>query len=201
MASSANSFTQHPPRKLPRIDFIDLSSNESSPIQNHPINTTLDTGLSITIPPPTVYQTVPSQGTNVSPLAPRALVFSTPPSSPLEPHSYLTSLDDLPPRNSNPPPPSLSQGLSQTLPLPTPMDVEPSFPPNNLSRSRMCAQPKPFLSINQVMKQLRQLQDFDRHIEAVIQNAQDVQNSLLPPFTTTSPQIHHQSTSPPPLHP
>ncbi|GKA90406.1 hypothetical protein Tco_0812276 [Tanacetum coccineum] len=47
-------------------------------------------------------------------LVPQALVFSTPPSSPLEPHPYLTTLDDLPPRNSNPPPPppSLSQGHS-----------------------------------------------------------------------------------------
>ncbi|GKA72467.1 hypothetical protein Tco_0778683 [Tanacetum coccineum] len=94
--------------------------------------------------------------TNVSPLDPRALVFSTPPSSPLEPHPYLTTLDDLPPRNSNPPPPSLTQGLSQALPISTPMEFEPSFPPINLSRSRMCAQPKPFLSRNQVMQQLRQ---------------------------------------------
>ncbi|GJY37885.1 hypothetical protein Tco_0424249 [Tanacetum coccineum] len=108
MASSANSSTQNSPRKVPRTDFIDLSSNESSPIQNIPINTTLDTTLALIIPPPTISQTIPSQGTNVSPLAPRALVFSTPPSSPFEPHPYLTTLDDLPPRNSNPPPPSLS---------------------------------------------------------------------------------------------
>ncbi|GJU45715.1 hypothetical protein Tco_1202981 [Tanacetum coccineum] len=112
MASSANSSTQNPLRKLPRTDFIDLSSNESSPIQNHPINTNLDTTLALTIPPPTINHTISSQGTNVSPLAPRALVFTTPLSSPLEPHPYLTSLDDLPPRNSNPPPPSLSQRLS-----------------------------------------------------------------------------------------
>ncbi|GKD62361.1 hypothetical protein Tco_1299870 [Tanacetum coccineum] len=151
-----------------RTDFINLSSNDSSPIQNHPINTTLDTTLALIISPPTISQTIPSQGTNVSPLAPRALVFSTPPSSPLEPHPYLTTLDDLPPRNSNPPPPSLSQGLSQTLPLPTPMDFEPSFPPINLSRSRMCAQPEPFLSINQVMQQLSQYQDIDHHLEAAI---------------------------------
>ncbi|GJR33234.1 hypothetical protein Tco_1109466 [Tanacetum coccineum] len=97
---------------MPRTDFIDLSSNESPPIQNHPINTTLDTTLALTIPPLTINQTISTQGTNVSPLAPRALVFSTPPSSLLEPHPYLTSLDDLPPRNSNPPPPSPSQGLS-----------------------------------------------------------------------------------------
>ncbi|GKC73742.1 hypothetical protein Tco_1119625 [Tanacetum coccineum] len=152
----ANSSTQNPLRKLPKTDFIDLSSNESSPIQYHLINTTLYTNLALIIPPTIINQTIPSQGTNVSPLAPRALVFSTPPSSPLEPHPYLTSLDDLSTRNSNPPPPSLSQGLSQTLSLPTPMDFETSFPPINLSRSRMCAQPEPFLSRNQVIQQLRQ---------------------------------------------
>nr|GEX50385.1 hypothetical protein [Tanacetum cinerariifolium] len=152
MASSANSSTQNPPRKAPRINFIDLSSNESSLIQNIPINTT----LALTIPPPTISQTIPSQRTNVSPLVPKALVFSTPSSSPLEPHPYLTTLDDLPPRNSNPPPPSLSQGLSQTLHIPTPIDFEASFLIINLSRSRMCAQPEPFLSRNQVMQQLRQ---------------------------------------------
>ncbi|GJR40763.1 hypothetical protein Tco_1216447 [Tanacetum coccineum] len=75
-----------------------------------------DTTLALTIPPPIINQAIPSQGTNVSPLASRALIFSTPHSSPLEPHPYLTTLDDLPRRNSNPPPPSLSQGLSKTLP-------------------------------------------------------------------------------------
>ncbi|GKC26615.1 hypothetical protein Tco_1033909 [Tanacetum coccineum] len=141
MASSANSSTQNPPRKVPRTDFIDLSSNESSPIKNIPINTTLDTTLALTIPPLIISQTILSQGTNVSPLAPRALVFSTPPSSLLEPHPYLATLDDLPPRNSNLPPPLLpqghSQGLSQELPILTPMEFEPSFPPINLSISRI----------------------------------------------------------------
>nr|GFA55954.1 hypothetical protein [Tanacetum cinerariifolium] len=111
MASSANSSTKNPPRKVPRTDFIDLSSNESSPIQNIPINTTLDTTLAFTISPLIINQTIPFQGINVSPLAPRALVFSTPPSSPHEPHPYLTTLDDLLPRNSNLPP-SLPQGYS-----------------------------------------------------------------------------------------
>ncbi|GKD06312.1 hypothetical protein Tco_1181286 [Tanacetum coccineum] len=74
------------------------------------------------------------------------------------------------------------------------MDFEPSFPLINLSRSRMCAQPEPFLSKEQVMQQLSQYQDFDRYLEAAIQNGQNVQNSLLPLFTTTSPQM------PPPIH-
>ncbi|GJR37568.1 hypothetical protein Tco_1213252 [Tanacetum coccineum] len=106
----------------------------------------------------------------VSPLAPRALTFSTPPSSPLEPHPYLSSLNELPPRSSNPLPQTLSQGLSQMLLQPTFMDFKPSFPPINLSRSRLKA----------------------------IQNAQNVQNSLLPPFTTTSSQMpppHHFTTA------
>ncbi|GKA56104.1 hypothetical protein Tco_0755176 [Tanacetum coccineum] len=103
---------------MPRTDLIDLLLNESSPIQNHfinttqplyPINTTLDTTLSLTIPSPTTNQTILTQGTMVSLLAPRALVFSTPPSSPLEPHPYLSSLNDLPPRSSNPQPQILSQ--------------------------------------------------------------------------------------------
>ncbi|GKE18455.1 hypothetical protein Tco_1426032 [Tanacetum coccineum] len=93
---------------MPRTDFIDLSSNESSPIQNHPTNTTLDTTLALTIPSPTISQTNPTQGTNASPLAPKALDFSTPPSSRLEPYPFLTSLDDLPSRSFNPPSLSLS---------------------------------------------------------------------------------------------
>ncbi|GJW77996.1 hypothetical protein Tco_0139678 [Tanacetum coccineum] len=78
------------------------------------------------------------------------------------------------------------------------MDFKPSFPPINLSRSRLSAQPKPFLSKEQVLDQLSQYQEFDHHIEEAIQNAQNVQNSLLPPFTTTSSQMpppHHFTTN------
>ncbi|GJY32290.1 hypothetical protein Tco_0415785 [Tanacetum coccineum] len=70
----------------------------------------------------------------VSPLAPRALDFSTPPSSPLELHPYLSPMHDLPQRSSNPLPQTLSQGLSQTLSQPTLIDFEPSFHPINLTR-------------------------------------------------------------------
>ncbi|GKB02340.1 hypothetical protein Tco_0830429 [Tanacetum coccineum] len=204
MASSDNSSTQNPPRKLPRTDYINISSNETSPIHNHFINTsqsinltntTINTTLALTIPSPTTIQTIPTQETMISPLAPRALVFSTPPSSPLEPHPYLTSLNDLPLRNSNPLSQTLSQGLSQTLPLPTPMDFEPSFSPINLSRSRLSAQPKPFLCREQGLHQLSQYQDFDRHNEEAIQNAQNVQNSLLPPTSPQMPPPHHFTTS------
>ncbi|GJY29646.1 hypothetical protein Tco_0405413 [Tanacetum coccineum] len=202
MASSANSSTQNPPRKLPRTDYIDISSNETSPIQNHLTNTsqslnsittnqttTLDTTIALTILPPTSNQTPPTQEAMVSPLAPRALVFSTLPSSPLDLHPYLSSLNELPPRSSNPLPQTLSQGLSQTLPQPTFMDFEPSFPYINLSRSRLSAQPEPFLSREQVLHQLIQYQDFDRHIEEAIQNAQQVRDSLIPPNTTFPPQM------------
>ncbi|GJR70042.1 reverse transcriptase domain-containing protein [Tanacetum coccineum] len=80
----------------------------------------------------------------------------------------------------------LVYGLSQTLPLLTSMDFEPSFHPINLSSARISAQPEPFLRREQVYHQLSQYQDFDPHIEEAIQNTQNVQNSLLPPITATS---------------
>ncbi|GJW12973.1 hypothetical protein Tco_0017106 [Tanacetum coccineum] len=165
---------KNPPRKVPKTDFIDISSNESSSLQNHPINTTLDTTLALLIPPSTLGHTNPTQGNIVSPLAPRAIIFSTPPNSPIEPHPYLASLDDLPPRRSNPQPQSHSQGLFQTPPLPTPMDFKPSLCPINLSNSRISAQPESFLSREQVLHQLNQYQDFDHHIDEAIQNAEQV---------------------------
>ncbi|GKD22779.1 hypothetical protein Tco_1224482 [Tanacetum coccineum] len=75
-----------------------------------------------------------TQPIEVSPLAPRALVFSTPPNSLIEPHPFLNSLDELPRRSSNPPPPPPTQGINQTLPQQTPIGFEPFFPPFNLSR-------------------------------------------------------------------
>ncbi|GJT30751.1 hypothetical protein Tco_0911026 [Tanacetum coccineum] len=198
MASSANSSTQNPPSKMPRTDYIDISSDETSPIQNHytnttqpllPPNITLDTTLALSIPPPSTNQTPPTQEAIVSPLALRVLVFSSPPSSPLDPHPYLSSIHDLPPRSSNPLPQTLSQGLSQTLLLLTPMDFEPSFRPINFSSAIISAQPEPFLSREQVLDQLCHYQDFDRHIEEAIQNAQQVRDILIPPNTTFPPQM------------
>ncbi|GJV11535.1 hypothetical protein Tco_1353076 [Tanacetum coccineum] len=112
---------------MPRTNIIDISSNEPSLIQNNFIPTTLDTTLSLIIKPPILSQTPPIQQIEASPLAHRELVFLTSPSSPFEPHPYLTSMEDLPPRSSNPPPPPPSQGFTQTLPQPTPMDFEPLF--------------------------------------------------------------------------
>ncbi|GJV59610.1 hypothetical protein Tco_1465710 [Tanacetum coccineum] len=97
---------------MPRTYVINISSNESSPIPQNNVSTTLDTTLALIIPSPITSQATPSQEIDVSPLAPRALAFSTPPSSPFEPHPYLTSLEDLPPRSSNPPPLPSSQGFS-----------------------------------------------------------------------------------------
>ncbi|GKC61216.1 hypothetical protein Tco_1088814 [Tanacetum coccineum] len=105
MASIASSFTKNPPRKLAKTNIIDISSNESSPLQaNNHISTTLTTTLALSLTPPNASQTLPSQPIEASPLAPRSLLFSTPPSPP---HPYLNSLEDLPPRSLNPPPPPL----------------------------------------------------------------------------------------------
>ncbi|GJW32493.1 hypothetical protein Tco_0052525 [Tanacetum coccineum] len=74
------------------------------------------------------------------------------------------------------------------------MDFEPSLYPINLLNARISAQLKPFLSREQVLQQLNQYQDFDRHSEEAIQNAQQVRDSLIPPNTTFPPQM---STIPP----
>nr|GEX70457.1 hypothetical protein [Tanacetum cinerariifolium] len=120
-------------KEMARTDFIEISSNESSPIQNHltnasqPLNitnttfitnpsTTLDTTLALTTPPPTSIQTTLTLEPLMTSLAPRALTFSTPLSSPLEPHPYVSSLNEIPPRTTNPLPQVMSQGLSQTPP-------------------------------------------------------------------------------------
>nr|GEU78076.1 UBN2 domain-containing protein [Tanacetum cinerariifolium] len=136
---------------MPRTNFIDISSNESSPIQNHitnafqPLNnnnnnttfaTSLDTSLALTFSPSTTIKTTLTLEPLTSSLAHRALSFSTSPSLPLEPHLYLSSLNEIPPRTKNLFPQVIFQGFSQTLPQPSPIDFEPSFPPINLSRNR-----------------------------------------------------------------
>ncbi|GJR66555.1 hypothetical protein Tco_0012620 [Tanacetum coccineum] len=169
---------------MPRTNFIEISSNESSPIQNYltntsqPLNnnnttfaTTLDTGLALTFPPSTTIQTTITQEPITSPLAPRALTFSTPPTLSLEPHPYLSSLNDIPRRSSNLLPQVISQGLSQTLPQPPPIDLKPSFPPINLSRSRLSAQPEPSITRDEMHQELNQLHTLERNIQEAIQNA------------------------------
>ncbi|GJV17559.1 hypothetical protein Tco_1362882 [Tanacetum coccineum] len=120
MASSAYSSTQNPPRKLSKIDYIDLSSNETSPnhSQLNP-NTTIDTTLALTMPPPTSNQTTPMVEPLTTPLAPRAFTFSTPPNTRIELHPYFSSTNDAPSRTSNPFPQYVLQNLPQTLPQTT----------------------------------------------------------------------------------
>ncbi|GKF03698.1 hypothetical protein Tco_0030621 [Tanacetum coccineum] len=155
---------------MPRTDFNKIPSNESSPVQNHLTNTsqplknnnttiatTLDTSLALTFPPSNTIQTTLAREPLTSPLATRALTFSTPPSSPLEPHPYLSSLNEIPPRTTNPLPQVISQGLFQTLPQPSPMNFEPTFPPINLSRSRLSARPEPSMTRDQIHQELSQL--------------------------------------------
>ncbi|GJS70770.1 hypothetical protein Tco_0703611 [Tanacetum coccineum] len=193
---------------MPRTDFIEISSNESSPIQNHltnasqPLNitntnpsTTLDTTLALTTPPPTSIQTTLTLEPLMTPLASRALTFSTPPSSPLEPHPYLSSLNEIPPITTNPLPKVIYQGLSQTLPQPSPMNFEPTFPPINLSRSRLSARPEPFMTREEIHQELSQLHTLEQNIQEAIQNAQQVQESLIPPTSISTIQM------PPPFYP
>nr|GEU99460.1 hypothetical protein [Tanacetum cinerariifolium] len=103
-----------------------------------------------------------------------------------------------------------SDGFTQTLPQPTPIDFEPFFSPINLSMrgSRMSAQLEPLLSRDQVLQELCQYQDFTHRLEAAIQNAQNVQDILFPHFTTTSSPIPPSSyftttfiTATPPFRP
>ncbi|GKC85704.1 hypothetical protein Tco_1141421 [Tanacetum coccineum] len=191
MASSASRSTKNPPRKQSRTTIIDISSNEASPIQEtNPIPTSLTTTLSLSLTPPIISQTLPNQPIEVSPLAPRALVFSTPPSSPIEHHPYLKSLEDIPPRSSNPPPPPPNQIHNQTLPQPSLIDFEPFFEPTNLSKrgNRLCAQPEPFMTQEQILQGLEELQDLSQNIDTALHNSQNVQNGLFPqePFPHTS---------------
>ncbi|GKA19330.1 hypothetical protein Tco_0699245 [Tanacetum coccineum] len=83
------------------------------------------------------------------------------------------------------------------------MNFEPSFHHINLQSARISAQPEPFLSQEQVLDQLSQYQDFNRHIEEAIQNAQQVRDSLIPPNTTFPPQMStirpFRTSLPPPI--
>ncbi|GJR25803.1 hypothetical protein Tco_1102035 [Tanacetum coccineum] len=91
MASSVCSSTQNPPKKAPReVTYIDYTSNEASRKQHH---ATIDTTLALTISPPMPNMVEPF----ASPLAPIALVFTTPLNTPNDPHPFLSSLINVPP--------------------------------------------------------------------------------------------------------
>ncbi|GJV85852.1 hypothetical protein Tco_1525750 [Tanacetum coccineum] len=177
MASSACSSTQNPPRKLAKIDYIDLTSNETSPqpSQLNPI-VTIDTTLALTIPPLTSNQATPMVEPFTSPLAPRALIFSTPPNTPIEPHPYLSSTNDAPPRSTNPFPQSIVQNLPQTLQQNSP--IEPTLPSPNL--------PNPSMERENIEQEIQNLQTFHQNVQEAIQNAQYVQDNLIPPTSLVS---------------
>ncbi|GJT84293.1 hypothetical protein Tco_1058635 [Tanacetum coccineum] len=51
------------------------------------------------------------------------------------------------------------------------------------------AQLKPIMSQEQILEEIGKLQELSQNIEMTLHNAQSVQNSLLPPFTTISSQM------------
>nr|GEX51802.1 hypothetical protein [Tanacetum cinerariifolium] len=89
------------------------------------------------------------------------------------PHPYLNNLKDLPLRCINSPPfPTLEEIVSQPLPLTNHIDVEPFFPPSNLSRrnTRLSAFPEPNLTQAQIIEELNELQDISNIIDMALQN-------------------------------
>ncbi|GJS94736.1 hypothetical protein Tco_0801704 [Tanacetum coccineum] len=185
MASSACSSTQNPSKKAPKVTYIDLTSNEDSPQQPH---TTIDTILALIIPPPIPNMVEPF----ASPLAPRALVFTTPPNTPNDPHPFLSSLNDARPRPTNPSPHSLTQNLpqlSQNEAL-----VEPTIPSLNPNSHQVNAQPNPSVEREIIQQEIYDLQTYHQNIQEAINNAQHVQDSLIPPTSITHIQM------PPPFY-
>ncbi|GJX02181.1 hypothetical protein Tco_0186094 [Tanacetum coccineum] len=187
MASSACSSTQNPPKKAPKeVTYIDLTSNEASPQQHH---ATIDTTLALTIPPPMPNMVEPF----ASPLGPRALVFTTPPNTPNDPHPFLSSLNDAPPRPTNPFPHSLTQNLPKPSQNEAPVEPTiPSLPPNS---HQVNAQTNPSVEREIIQQEIHNLQAFHQNIQEAIHNAQHVQDSLIPPTSITHIQI------PPPFYP
>ncbi|GJV31469.1 hypothetical protein Tco_1391869 [Tanacetum coccineum] len=190
-ASSASSSIRNPPRKVARTSVINISSNESSPLRESsnnyittPPTTPLVSPLSSPVTTTIVAPLLAPQPNTPTTLAPRELVFTT---SPTSPHPYLNTLEDLPPRCTNPPPlHTLEQIVSQPLPLTDHMEVEPFFPPTNLTRrnTRLNAFPEPNLTRAQIIEKLNDLQDISNTIDMALQNAQNV--SAIPITTTTS---------------
>ncbi|GKC86315.1 hypothetical protein Tco_1142032, partial [Tanacetum coccineum] len=110
-ASSASSSTKNPPRKIAQTSVIDISSNESSqlnePTNNYittphttPLETSPKTPHTSPVTTPLVTPPLALQPTISTTLTPRELVFTTPPTSP---HPYFNILEDLPPRCTNAP--------------------------------------------------------------------------------------------------
>ncbi|GJW59057.1 hypothetical protein Tco_0105788 [Tanacetum coccineum] len=115
----------------------------------------------------------------------RALIFSTPPNTPIEPHPYLSSTNNAPPRSTNPFPQSIVQDLPQTLQQNSP--IEPTLPSHNL--------PNPSMERENIEQEIQNLQTFHQNVQEAIQNAQYVQDNLIPPTSITHVQL------PPPFYP
>ncbi|GKC79535.1 hypothetical protein Tco_1130309 [Tanacetum coccineum] len=75
------------------------------------------------------------------------------------------------------------------------MDFKPSCPPINLSRSRLSAQPEASMTRDQIHQELNHLHTLEQNLHKAIQNAQHVQESLIPPTSITTLQM------PPPFYP
>ncbi|GJW25991.1 hypothetical protein Tco_0039802 [Tanacetum coccineum] len=115
----------------------------------------------------------------------RALIFSTHPNTLIEPHPYLSSTNNAPPRSTNPFPQSIVQDLPQTLQQNSP--IEPTLPSHNL--------PNPSMERENIEQEIQNLQTFHQNVQEAIQNAQYVQDNLIPPTSITHVQL------PPPFYP
>ncbi|GKC88953.1 hypothetical protein Tco_1149602 [Tanacetum coccineum] len=161
------------------------------------LTTTLTTTLALSLTPPLINQILAPQPNEPLPLAPRELIFTTPQTSP---HPYLNNLEDLPSRFTNPPSrPTFEQITSQPLPINNQMEYEPFFPPTNLNRSRLISYLEPFMTREQIIEEIGQLQDLSNDIETALHNAQNVQNGLATHTTTTTSQVLPPPSSLPPI--
>ncbi|GKA07870.1 hypothetical protein Tco_0687094 [Tanacetum coccineum] len=82
----------------------------------------------LTSPPPAPTQSLKHSSPLTINLNPVELIFSIPPSSP---HAFFDSLEDLPPRTTNPPPPRPSfESIERLANQPPPLSaMEPPLPP------------------------------------------------------------------------
>ncbi|GJU51268.1 hypothetical protein Tco_1220823 [Tanacetum coccineum] len=166
-ALSASSSTRNPPRKIACKIVINISSNESSPIRDPlknyiittpttPLETPLQTPLTPPVTTPLVIPRLAPQPTVAITLAPRELIFATPPTSP---HLYLNTPEDLPPRSTNPPTHPIFEFIeilaSQPPLLLDHIDVESSLPTSNLRNSRLSALLEPYLTRSQISEELK----------------------------------------------
>ncbi|GJZ71865.1 hypothetical protein Tco_0635716 [Tanacetum coccineum] len=105
----------------------------------HLLNTPKTYPPSLTSPPPAPSQPSKQNSPLAINLEPVELIFSTPP---ISPHLVFNSLEYLPPRTTNPPPPqpsldSIKRLANQPPPIPEVMEPSlPPFPPHLLSQSQ-----------------------------------------------------------------